>query len=224
MGGRRGAALVRPGSRSIGVSVAAGATTFTVMPRGASSAAQDRARPTSAALLAAYWLRPAAPEAVRLPTSTTRPPSAIPGTSASARREATSTCSRHIAPPASGSSAPSGAVRMKPAAWTIAVGRSPSSAGARAAGSSRSTARCEKPGPRPPGSVRLSPVTAHPSRSSRSTMAAPIPELAPVTTACRGPPIPSVMLPPPSPAGPAARFVLDTGPALPLDGPAFPNK
>ena len=50
--------------------MAPGAMTLTVMPRGASSIAQERASPTSAALLAAYWLRPADPPAVRLPIST----------------------------------------------------------------------------------------------------------------------------------------------------------
>src|SRR5689334_16641195 len=70
IGGRRGADCARAGSRNMGVSVAPGATTFTVIPRGASSLAHERARPTSAALLAAYWLRPAAPAATRLPTRT----------------------------------------------------------------------------------------------------------------------------------------------------------
>ena len=42
------------GVLSIGVSVAPGATTLTVTPRGANSIAQERARPTMAALLAAY--------------------------------------------------------------------------------------------------------------------------------------------------------------------------
>src|SRR6516162_9384020 len=74
IGGRRGGTPLRPVSRSIGVSVALGDTTFTVMPRGASSMAHDRAMPTSADLVATYWLRPAAPEAVRLPISTIRPP------------------------------------------------------------------------------------------------------------------------------------------------------
>ncbi len=69
IGGSRGGRALRAGSCSIGVSVAAGATTFAVMPRGASSSAQDRAMASSAALLAAYWLRPAAPDAVRLPIS-----------------------------------------------------------------------------------------------------------------------------------------------------------
>src|SRR5205085_11631463 len=57
IGGITGGTAARAGSASIAVSVAAGATTFTVMPRGASSLAQDRARPASAALVAPYWLR-----------------------------------------------------------------------------------------------------------------------------------------------------------------------
>src|SRR3954470_18743266 len=63
IGGFFGGTALRAGSSSIGVSVAPGATTLTVMPRGASSMAQDRASPTRAALLAAYWLPPAAPAA-----------------------------------------------------------------------------------------------------------------------------------------------------------------
>jgi hypothetical protein len=49
------------------VSVGPGATTSTVTRRSASSIAQERASPTSAALVAAYWLVPATPVAVRLP-------------------------------------------------------------------------------------------------------------------------------------------------------------
>ena len=55
------------------VRVAAGATTLTVTPEDASSIAQLRAIATSAALVAAYWLRPGLPRETRLPTSTTRP-------------------------------------------------------------------------------------------------------------------------------------------------------
>ncbi len=42
----------------MGVSVAPGAIKLTVMRRGASSMAQLRTSPTSAAFVAAYWLRP----------------------------------------------------------------------------------------------------------------------------------------------------------------------
>jgi hypothetical protein len=47
----------RAGSRSKGVSVAPGANTLTVMPRGASSAAHDRAMPTAPCRPAPLWSR-----------------------------------------------------------------------------------------------------------------------------------------------------------------------
>src|SRR3954469_8261036 len=54
IGGSFGWSLARWGSLSIGVSVPPGAPHFTVTLRGASSMAQERAKPTMAALLAAY--------------------------------------------------------------------------------------------------------------------------------------------------------------------------
>ena len=73
MDGSTGAAAWRAGSTVIAVCVAAGETTLTVTPCATTSAAQLRDKPASAALVAAYWLRPALPWATRLPTSTTRP-------------------------------------------------------------------------------------------------------------------------------------------------------
>lgn len=67
IGGIFGTTDARRGSLSIGVSVAPGATTFTVIRRGASSIANERAIPTTAALVAAYCARPGEPAAVRLP-------------------------------------------------------------------------------------------------------------------------------------------------------------
>ena len=128
IGGCRGGRRCAPDPAASASQSAAGATTFTVMPRGASSRAQDRAIATSAALVAAYWLRPAAPDAVRLPISTIRPPSGIRGTSASASREAASTWRRQSTLPASASSVPRDPARMRPAACTSAVGCRPSRA------------------------------------------------------------------------------------------------
>ena len=61
MGGQVGGELSRPGALSIGVWVAPGATTFAVISRGASSAAQLLTIPVIAALVATYCERPAAP-------------------------------------------------------------------------------------------------------------------------------------------------------------------
>ena len=72
-GGTTGGTDARFGSSSIAVRVGPGATTLTVIRRGASSAAQARAMAASAAFVAAYWLLPGTPVMVRLPTSTTRP-------------------------------------------------------------------------------------------------------------------------------------------------------
>ena len=47
----------------------------------------------------------------------------------------------------------------------------------------KSSDRCDRQGEDMPGGERLMPVTAQPSSSSRATIAAPMPELAPVTTA-----------------------------------------
>ncbi|GAA2321834.1 hypothetical protein SVIO_092750 [Streptomyces violaceusniger] len=110
-GGITGGVPLRPGSLSMGVSVGPGATTFTVTALGASSAAQDRASAGSAALVAAYWLLPGTPVIVRLPTSTTRPPSATRSTSVSTRTPAACTWIRHMRDPSSGSSSPSRAER-----------------------------------------------------------------------------------------------------------------
>ena len=175
-----------PGSASIGVSVGPGATTLTVIARSTSSAAHDRAMPVDADLVAAYWLLPAFPVIVRLPTSTMRPPSThafgqrvdqILG----GRDMNRATSPGHRRP----SAAPSGAERCTPAACTTAS-RAPS-------------LRCAAPQivevsqidwhpaesvmVEVDGSRRLRPVTASRRSSSCRTVAAPIPELAPVTTA-----------------------------------------
>ena len=77
----------------------------------------------SAALVAAYWLRPALPCATRLPMqhhAALARPRAIAGSSTSARRMAASTCRRHISSPSSASRLPSGPTRSTPAACTSA--------------------------------------------------------------------------------------------------------
>ena len=62
-----------PGRRASRSASPPGETTLTVTPAATTSAAQLRASAISAALVAAYWLRPALPCATRLPISTTRP-------------------------------------------------------------------------------------------------------------------------------------------------------
>src|SRR3954454_3188130 len=96
MGGVTGA-TVRRSSSSMAVAVAAGAMTLAVTPRGASSIAQDRISAVTAALHAAYWLRPAAPALVRLPMASTRPPEVILGTIPLASRVRARTWTAHIA-------------------------------------------------------------------------------------------------------------------------------
>jgi hypothetical protein len=78
---------------------------------------KEMVRQCSAAFVAAYWLRCAAPAATRPSIRTTRPPSAIPGTTASASSAAAATCRRPIVAPASASRLPSNPSRMIPAAW-----------------------------------------------------------------------------------------------------------
>ena len=171
----------------MGVSVAPGATTLTVMPRGASSIAQDRARPTSAALVAAYWLRPAEPAAVRLPIRTMRPLRS--GSAGRARRRAGPPRQRADAtspPPRRGVEFAETRRRRacRPharAPW----GRQPDERCPRSLSASPSQIERQVTVVRRAGrAVRLMPVTAQPSRRSRAAIAAPMPELAPVTTAC----------------------------------------
>src|SRR3954467_2249390 len=93
---------------------------------------------------------------------------------------------RHSRAPVSTSSSPSFAPRMTPAQWTSAsAAPSSSSAAVRAAPSARSTASPRKRSCASVAVARSRPDTRHPSRSSRSATAWPMPELVPVTTAWR---------------------------------------
>jgi len=92
----------------MGVSVGPGARTLTVIRRGTSSIAQLRDIPISAALVAAYWLLPAAPVAVRLPISTILPPSSIRSTNSSTNEEAASTWTLSMSLRSSSCNRPSG--------------------------------------------------------------------------------------------------------------------
>src|SRR5688500_644320 len=184
-GGITGGVADRPGSASIGVFVGPGDRTLTVMARGASSCAQDRPMPSSAALVAAYWLLPGNPVEVLLPISRTRPPSGMRGTTAFARASAAATCTANMPARASASSSPRTAVRWNPAACTSAwAGRTSATTAASEPGLERSAGSQSKPGPRS-ASRRLSLVTFQPSSSSLVAMACPMPELQPVTTAWR---------------------------------------
>ena len=100
------------------VRVAAGDTTLIVTPAATTSAAQLRAIAISAALVAAYWLRPALPRATRLPISTTRPAplAAIAGIRMLPMRAADSTWMRHIVSPSCAFCLPSDPTRNMPAA------------------------------------------------------------------------------------------------------------
>src|SRR6187399_12300 len=180
-----GGMAARAGSVSIAVSVAAGATTFTVMPRGASSFAQVRARPTSAAFAAPYWLLAITPRAARLPISTMRPPGDRRGASRSASATAASTCSRQRVSPAGRSSDPSVPPRMMPAACTSAVTPSAaSSAAVRAVASVMSSMTALNAASSSVGGARSKPVTRQPPSMRWRAIARPMPELVPVTMAC----------------------------------------
>ena len=156
------------------------------------SAAQLRASDTRAALLAAYWLRPAMPRATRLPISSTLPcPAAcMAGTSRSANWARACTWSAHMRAPSVLFSVPSGPTRNTPAACSRAcTGPLPSAvwvAWRVAAASHRSTSTGRKAGCASGAGALSKPVTCQPSCSSRCASASPIPELLPVTRARRG--------------------------------------
>src|SRR5690606_7744215 len=114
-GGHFGGDVSRPGARNIGVCVAPGATTFAVIPRGASSAAQLLIIPTIAALVATYCDRPAAPWDVLLPIATNLPPGSMPGAKWLNRVSHAWTCNRQSIVPVSLSRCPSGAAAIIPA-------------------------------------------------------------------------------------------------------------
>src|SRR5215475_2534110 len=183
-----GVAAWRAGSSSIGVSVAAGETTLTVTPEATTSAAQLRASAISAALLAAYRLRPAFPCATRLPTRTTRPSRrpAMAGITIFAMRVTASTCRRHIGSKSCALSSPSRPTRRIPAACTSADAPCAAHAAVSvAAPSVRSTRTAANRGCSMRGGLTSKPFTCQSSASKRSATARPMPELAPVTTARR---------------------------------------
>lgn len=149
-----------------------------------SSAAHDLAKPISAALVAAYWLRPATPAAARLPMSTMRPPAANLSASWLTSTSAASTCTAHIAAPPDSLNAPNRAVCINPAAWTIACTLVIEVSACRScAWSWRSTCKDWNRSESRFTAERLIPITDHPPPRRRVTMALPIPELAPVTSA-----------------------------------------
>ena len=112
----------RAGSCSIGVSVAPGAITFTVMPRGGEfqrpGARHADQRRLGGGIVAAPGRAGRGAAADQHDAPARRHARAQACRRACA---ATSTCTRHIAAAAAASSAPSGAVRMNPAACTMRV-------------------------------------------------------------------------------------------------------
>ncbi len=114
--------LARPGSCVMAVSVGPGATTFTVMRRGASSWPSCGTAPS-----ARPWSRRTAtcPPAtiVRLPSSTTRPPSTIGRRGCRRAAQPAATWTSNMARRSSARSDPSGFVRWKPRAVHHGVDR-----------------------------------------------------------------------------------------------------
>jgi len=135
----------------LSVSIGPGATTFTVIPCGASSSAQVRAMPSMPALLAEYAVRVGSPSTARDDTSTTRPNSAafIAGRQACSRITAAEICRLTSAFRSSTLTSGSRAGRIVPALWISVVTwcffAISAAAQAVAAGSVRSTARCLTP-------------------------------------------------------------------------------